>query len=527
MKRKVIILVLCLMLLFSVALAVSAEETAVAQDIRKGTTISGSGYDSFKFLFDGNIDTYKKSDGNTTIKLQNDDGMGSLYLLFNLEYGQYTITDNVTGDEITAGQYNFLHEYINLEEAFGHCPTSVTLRFKNGTVRLSEIYVFSSGKAPDYVQVWDLPLEGKTDLLLLSTHGDDEQLFFAGLLPLYAKERGYGVQVVYLTDHRNDTYARAHEMLNGLWAVGVTAYPVFGAFEDFLVESLEGTYKEFAWLGHSKEDLQEFVITQLRRFKPQVVVGHDIKGEYKHGMHMVYTDCLIHVLPLASDPTAFPEVAEKYGVWDVPKTYLHLYEKNQVVIDYDTPLESWDGLTAFQATQKYGFTCHKSQHWTWFNRWIYGRNKEITKASQIETYNPCEFGLYHSTVGDDIQKNDFMENIVSYAEQERLAQERLEQERLEQEQQRQEEERKEQERLEQERKEQERLEQERHEKEQLAQKEQLQQELQRREQIKKILLLVCMGILVVLVISLVVLLIKLSQQKRRRKRRRTDKMVRR
>lgn len=523
MKRKLIILALCLMLVFSIALAVSAENSGVAEDLRKSTTISGSGYDSYKFLLDGNVDTYKKSDGNVTVKLQNEAGIGSLYLMFNLEYGEYTVTDNETGDMITAGQYGYLHEFINLESAFGYCPASVTLHFKKGTVRLSEIRVFSSGKVPSDVQQWQPPLDGKTDLLLLSTHGDDEQLFFAGLLPLYTKELGYNVQVVYMTDHRNGTFARAHEMLNGLWATGVTAYPVMGSFDDFLLESLSATYKEFARLGHSKEELQEFVITQLRRFKPQVVVGHDIAGEYKHGMHMVYTDCLINVLPLSNDPTAFPEVAEKYGVWEVPKTYLHLYDKNKVVIDYDTPLDSWGGLTAFQVTQKYGFECHESQHWTWFTRWLYGSNKEITKASQIKTYNPCQFGLYHSTVGEDVLKNDFMENIVSYAEQERIEQERLEAERQEQE-------RLEQERLEAERQEQERLEQE--QKEQAIQqdeqqdrieKEQLEQALQQRAQIKNILLYVCLGILVVLVIFLVVLLSKLSQQKRRRKRKKVHR----
>lgn len=517
MKRKLIILALCLMLVFSIALAVSAENPSIAEDLRKSTTISGSGYDSFKFLLDGNIETYKKSSGNVTIKLQNETGIGSLYLLFNKEYGEYTITNNETGDEITAGQYNFLHEYVDLERAFGSCPTSVTLRFQNGALRLSEIYVLSSGEAPDYVQVWELPLEGKTDILLLSTHGDDEQLFFAGLLPYYTQERGYNVQVAYMTSHQLDTLTRAHEMLNGLWAVGVRNYPVFGPFEDFLRETLNETYKEYAARGVSKTDIQEFVITQLRRFKPQVVVGHDINGEYYHGMHMVYTDSLIKVLDLSNDPTQFTDSAEKYGVWDVPKTYLHLYDKNKVVIDYDTPLESWDGLTAFEVTQKYGFTCHKSQHWTWFYRWIYGSGIEITKASQIKTYNPCLFGLYRSTVGEDVLKNDFMENIVSYGEQERLEQERLEQERLEQE------------RLEQERLEQERL-------EQAAtattvpvetapqnQNEQLQQELEQREQIKTILLIVCLVILGVLAISLVVLLVKLNKQKRRAKRRKVHR----
>ena len=57
----------------------------------------------------------------------------------------------------------------------------------------------------------------------------------------------------------------------------------------------------------------------------------------------------------------------------------------------------------------------------------------ITKATQITTYSPCKFGLYRSLVGADVQKNDFLENITTYAQQEQQEQERLEQERLEQE----------------------------------------------------------------------------------------------
>ena len=482
MKRKLIILALCLMLILGAALSVAAEEVAVAQDIRKDTTISGTGYDRFHFLFDNNIDSYLGSGSTASIQLENSNGMGSLYLLFNLEYGEYTITDNTTGNEIQAGQYGFLHEYINLEEAFGYCPTSVTLHFGSGMVRLSEIYVFSSGKAPDYVQVWQPPLDGKADILLFATHSDDDQLFFAGLFPYYAKEKGYAVQVAYMTNHRPATYKRAHEVINGLWATGVTAYPVFGTFDDFRIDSKADTYREYQNRGVTKTELQEYVVTQLRRFKPQVAVGHDVNGEYGHGMHMVYTDCLIKALDISTDETAFPALAEQYGLWEVPKTYLHLYEQNPIVLDYDQPLAAFEGMSAFEVSQKLGYPCHKSQQYTWFTDWINGSDGQITKATQIRTYNPCHFGLYRSTVGIDQQKNDVLENIVTYAEQARIEQERLEAERLEKE--RLEKERLEKERLELERLEQERAEQQRQEQERLE-KERLEQLRLQQEQLKK------------------------------------------
>ena len=178
-------------------------------------------------------------------------------------------------------------------------------------------------------------------------------------------------------------------------------------------------------------------------------------------------------------------------------------------------------MTAFEVTQKLGYPCHESQQYTWFTKWINWVNMSvggtpITKATQIVDNNPCKFGLYRSTVGEDVLKNDFLENIVTYAEQERLEQERLEQERLEQE--RLEQERLEQERLEQERLEQERLEQERLEQERLEQ-ERLEQEEKKNKQSRE--LIVAIGVLVLLTVALVAVLINAHIQKVRRRRRRT------
>ena len=493
------ILILCLMLSIVPAVTATAD---TAEDITKDTAISGTGYSSFGFLSDGDIKKYHPSNGNVQITLTNAVGFSGLYLLFDLEYGEYSVTDNVSGKSFTAGTHSFLHEYIPLETK----TTSVTLTFENGSVSLSELYVFTEGTLPAFVQRWDAPLDEKADIVLFATHGDDDQLFFAGLLPYYAAEVKCGVQVVYLTDHRNLTKARTHEMLNGLWSVGVKAYPVFGRFADFRIDDLEGTYSYYKDLGTSREELQSFVVEQIRRFKPQVAVGHDLEGEYGHGMHMVYADLLVKALDITNDPAQFPESAQKYGTWDIPKTYLHLYAENAIEINYDTPLESFNGMTAFEVTQKLGYPCHESQQYTWFTKWINWVNMSvggtpITKATQIVDNNPCKFGLYRSTVGADVLKNDFLENIVTYAEQERLEQERLEQERLEQE------------RLEQERLEQERLEQERLEQERLEQ-ERLEQNKKSRE------LIVAVGVLILLTVILTVVLINARIQKARRRRRR-------
>ena len=416
-------LLLCACILLPWLPAPARAESAVAADLRSSTTISGSGYNSYKFLLDEDLLYYSTSTENAFLRLTNPAGMGSLYLLFDRSSGEYTVTDNATGNSIVAGQADYLHQFIDLEAAFGYLPTDVTLQFGENTVRLGEIYVFGGGKAPDFVQKWDAPLDGGADILLFIAHGDDDQLFFAGLLPLYAGQLGVKVQVVYLTDHRTGMveYIRLHEMLDGLWATGVTAYPVFGTFADFRWDNLEETYLCYEPFGTTQQDLLGFAVEQIRRFRPQVVVSHDINGEYGHGMHMVCADLMIKSLPLIGDASAFPASAAAYGTWEIQKLYLHLYEENAITIDYDQPLSKFGGLTAFQVSQQLGFPCHFSQQGIDLKDWFYGVNNEITKASQLTLYSPCQFGLYYSAVGEDIAKNDLLENITTYQQQQEAA----------------------------------------------------------------------------------------------------------
>lgn len=404
--RCVITMLLCLCVL---PLAAQAAEDSAAEDISGMALVTGmEGLGNGKWLFDGIGNACNHVEGNSSLTLEDERGIGSLYLLFDVEYGEYTVTNNDTGEVFTRGQEGFLHEFIPLEDA----PRSVTISFDHGPVELNEIYVFTPGQVPDFVQKWQLPKDGQTDLVLFSTHGDDEHLFFGGILPYYGTELGYQVQVVYLTNHRNLTNNRCHEMLNGLWAVGSTTYPVFGHFNDYFSRSKEDAYSLLARVGTTEEEMLSFVVEQLRRFKPKVAVGHDpINGEYRHGAHMLYADLLMKALDLSNDPDQFPKSAEAYGTWDVPKTYLHLYPENQMVMDWDQPLSSFDGMTAYEVSKDLGFICHLSQYrdFAWY---IAG----MKTAAQIPKYNPREFGLYRTTVGLDVEKNDFFENVTTYAQ---------------------------------------------------------------------------------------------------------------
>lgn len=365
------------------------------------------------FLIDGNVNTYLTFDANASVVVSaGGEPIAGIYLQFDKPPDEWTCTGELGA--VACGTFGFLHEYVDVTAGIGPART-LTLTFPEGAA-IAELSVWSAGTLPDSVQCWEPPFE-QADLLLFSTHSDDEHLFFAGILPTCI-DRGLSAQVVYMTQHFDYTHNRPHEQLDGLWAVGVRNYPIVGPFPDLYATELEVARTLYSSHGYQEDDFIAYAVEQLRRFKPQVVVGHDPNGEYSHGAHMVNTAALRAALEVSADPAAYPDSAAQWGVWDVPKTYLHLWPERTVVMDWDTPLASYGGMTAF-AVSRLGYDCHVSQHWTWFTRWVRGTSTApITTAAQINSYSPCKYGLYRTTVGDDTPgENDFFEHITPYAEQ--------------------------------------------------------------------------------------------------------------
>lgn len=289
----------------------------------------------------------------------------------------------LTADEVQQGPA-FQHAFVELEAP----SDQVTLEWQ-GQGELCDVYFFSAGTLPDWVQAWQPPCE-KADLLVLPTHADDEHLWFGGVLPYYAGEKDLAVQVAYMVSHDGEPYRR-QELLDGLWKVGVENYPILPDFPDIYSESLEHArtvYDEDAVIGYQVE--------LIRRFRPDVIVGHDINGEYGHGGHRLNTDALMQAVELAADGAACPD-SLAWGVWDTPKTYLHLYPENQIVMDWDQPLERFGGKTAAEMAAE-GYACHASQQGYWFS------------VKQSGPYDCRKFGLWRSTVGPDTGA-DMLQNL--------------------------------------------------------------------------------------------------------------------
>ena len=256
------------------------------------------------------------------------------------------------------------------------------------TCALSELRVYAEGFPGHAVQQWD-PMPEKIDILLVSTHQDDEFLFFGGSIPYYSWRDDVTIGVLYMA---NCGRLRYREALNGLWCAGLKYHPLFLGLEDYL------TYNFQEAAARWRSDEPEKLLTRvIRQYRPEVILTQDFNGEYGHAQHEVTAQLVADCLKLAEQEDFDPESVESFGTWSVKKLYIHLYDQNTIRMDWEQPLE--DPVITPMFLAKEGFDKSKSQQ-AYFSMERHGN-----------LYDNHLFGLYYTSVGPDVQKNDFMENI--------------------------------------------------------------------------------------------------------------------
>lgn len=383
--RLLMLAALCLTLLAAPA---AAQE---AQDITRACTITSPGRKTAK-LVDGTYTNFFNTNETVSpyVEFTVPDGSKAeyLYICFGDMPSAWAIEEDVAGawQTLAEGTTDYHHVVVNLggKTHFRLIDTTG----KKAQMKINEVFVFSEGELPAWVQRWE-PTAEKADLLLLAAHPGDELLFFGGAIPTYAVERGLNVVVANMT-YSNTT--RRSELLNSLWALGVRTYPVIGDFFDSYAGTLEEAYKRW-----KKDDVRAFVTEIIRKYKPEVIVSHDPKGEYGHGAHELTADVIRYCVEQAAQDKHHPESAAKYGVWDVKKLYLH-NTANAITLDWNQPLASQNGKTGLEAA-KDAFALHVTQ--------ASSKHKVTEKGDD----GCVTFGLAHTTVGSDVTGGDFMENI--------------------------------------------------------------------------------------------------------------------
>ena len=352
--------------------------------------------------------TEKQHNPTVTVAAPADSPLYGVYVCFGTALNPWAIEAKRDGKWETvyesAGLY--AHEYAPLPEG----ETEIRLKpvvSKNVIFNITELFAFSQGELPDWVQRWQ-PAPEKADLLVLSGHPDDEILFFGGTIPYYAGEKQMNVVVAYLSCGTNSkkTEMRRSELLNGLWAMGVRTYPVFGGFPDISSKTLEKGYKN----ADGKTKVNKWIVSLLRQYKPDVVVTHDVNGEYGHGMHRVCADALLNCIPIAADESKYADSAGQFGVWEVKKLYLHLYRENALEMDWDQPLAAFGGRTGYEVAVE-AYSHHASQQEAGQKNPDTGKFEVFVVEPRSSKYSCYRFGLAYTAVGPDEIKNDFFENV--------------------------------------------------------------------------------------------------------------------
>lgn len=300
-----------------------------------------------------------------------DSAVSQLYFVWETAPGNWTLTaidDSGKETVYECGEYGFLREYVKLDSPVAKYRFTFS---RVGPFGLKgSVYAFDNGEPPSWVEQWLPPCE-KADMLVFSARQGDEYLYFGGALPYYAG-KGKNIQVVYALNGESGEEINLHGLLTGLYGVGVRNYPVIEYVEDE-----NGGDNVFT----------DFCAEQIRRFKPEVVLG-----QYEGGNEGVAA-----AVDISGKAEEYPESAEEYGVWDVPKTYLHEFYGNEIIMDWHASPEISGGKTAAEAALDAYLT-------------LFPSDASTNARGFVALHGNNRFGLYRSAVGPDLTGGDFFEN---------------------------------------------------------------------------------------------------------------------
>ena len=392
MKKRWIALALVLGLMMALAACARGEATGEAEDITKRCSFKVTEGDK-DYMFDTKVRTswsVSHRGAYLGVKLPKDVTAGWIRIEWFYDPTDYTLIE-YDADKNVIRQRDKTASFPNIYTVLPLLPETryIQIVMNRTDQKISTLKIYSAGTLPRDVQLWEPPVE-KADVMVVSTHQDDELIFMGGTIPYYATALKKPTVVVYMA---NCGRARRAEALNALWKMGVRNYPDFINLEDKKVGSME----EAVALWGGKDNILGLLVARIRRYKPEVIVTQDLKGEYGHNQHKVTAQAMMYAIEAAADPAQFPESAEAYGVWQVKKLYHHLYKQNQIEMDWETPLDSLNGYTPLKVAQL-GMEEHASQI-------------QYFVVKSHGTYDNAKFGLYFTTVGEDVAKNDFLENI--------------------------------------------------------------------------------------------------------------------
>lgn len=307
---------------------------------------------------------------------------------------------------------------------------------------LAVIVSFSMQAVGDTLD-WN-PTPDKVDVLVISTHPDDEGIFMGSVLPYMTQVRQVEALHIsmtsgdWLAENGAPDWRREQEMRAADWVYGFRNEPLFPRFRDAPTNTLDETWDYWADGVLDGDDIEEgknaattYIAEQIRRFQPEVLVVSDLDGEYGHNNHRATSLSAVSGYEMAMNPLI--DVAG-LDAWQPKKYYIHQSQANGLgtpgydfvnwlfhdyteVVSIDTDNDGILDATPRQVADL-GLDEHVSQ----------GSPDVSTVFRTGENYDGHHtewWGLYRSTVGPDtLQKfeiagqsysnwalGDFFENV--------------------------------------------------------------------------------------------------------------------
>ena len=268
-KKKCMVqaaLVLLLVLCFSCA---AAQE---AKDLTNACIISSPDKTTDK-VHDGAYTSFWQSRTNEKphLEFQTPEGESAqyLYICFAEMPEAWSIEEEINGEWQTSieGTTDYYHVLVALNGK-NHFRL-VGISEKKSYLKLNEVFVFSDGELPDWVQQWE-PTPKKADLLLLVAHPDDELIWGGGHL----LDDKY--LVVCMT--RGNDPVRSAEFKSVMEATG----------DKYLILSYPDKIgKDRSSWNYWKKDMEADIATVLNYKNWKQVATHNADGEYGHHHHQM------------------------------------------------------------------------------------------------------------------------------------------------------------------------------------------------------------------------------------------------
>ncbi len=244
------------------------------------------------------------------------------------------------------------------------------------------------------------PQPAKAALMVVIAHPDDEA-YFPGLVPYLSRVKRLPLVVIVMTsgeagiDPPGDRRVREEEMRQACLVYGMPNEPIFARFADgAYLGTLEDNWK--LWGGEEKA--AEYLVQQIRRFRPDVIVTHALDGEYGHPNHVGCALSVTKAFAGARDAIAFPVPPGGPAPWMPKKLYLHRWPTRPMVFRWDIPIPALNGRTCLEVGNT-GGRLHVSQGYA---------DKDF---AELDGDQSTKFGLYATNVGPDRIGGDFFENI--------------------------------------------------------------------------------------------------------------------